>query len=263
VLLLFFSVGCSGSKPSAAVPEPAPAPAPTPDKITKANQHRENAAINEKASLDVGRTSEDRTPERLEDDVRKVDDYLARFQGTKAAEEVAIWRAKAEKILEKWRAEDKKARGEPVKVPLADLLSEFRKEPAATDTKYQRKWLVVTGKVTRVTREPIYDLPKSASYTDPLVPPIPRADVVALIVKLQEKTGTDDAIECHRTVEIRPGSGGEEQGKGLDAVKEGDTVTILGRWLSPFPPFFPRETLSLPSAFVRKSCALDQCELAR
>lgn len=257
LLLLLFLVGCSGSKPSVSTPDPTPAPSPAPDEVGRADQNREDAALNQKASLRVGRASEHQAREQLEDDVRKVDDFLARFQGTKAAEDVAVWRAEAGKVLEKWQAEDRKARAEPVNVPLAVLLSEFRKDKAAADAKYRRKWLVVSGTVTGVTRGPIGDWSAGgASYTA-LVPPKPRADVVALIVKLRDKPGADEAIECRCVVATRAGPGGVEQGKGLAAVKEGDAVTILGKWLSPFPPLVP------PGSFARTTCALDQCELAK
>ena len=250
LLLLLISVGCSEPKPSASTSALVPPPSPAPNEDSKANQDRENAALNQKASLRVGRPSEDRVPEELEEDVKKVDRFLAKFQGTKAAENVAIWRAEAGKVLEKWQAEDRKARGQPVSVPLAVLLSEFRNDKASADAKYQRKWLVVAGKVARLTREPIYDWAADGpSYT--VATPTPRADVVALIVKLEVKPSADDAIECRFTVATG------EQSKGLAAVKEGDTVTILGRWLSPFPPLAP------PGSFARTTCALDQCELAK
>jgi hypothetical protein len=207
-------------------------------------------------------------PDQLAEDVRNVDAFLNKYGGTKAAEGLESWRAQAGKVLEKWQAQDRKARAEPVKVPLAVLLSEFRKDKAATDAKYRRKWLVVAGKVTKLTRAPVYDLSADGwvkqyrSPSDPL--PAPRADVVALTVKLQDRPGVDDAIECHCVIATRAGSGGVEVGQGLAAVKEGDTVTILGKWLSPFPPFLPRETFyGGDGLFVGKSCALDQCELAK
>jgi hypothetical protein len=238
-----------------------------------ANQHLEDAALLAKSGLRLGPASEDQRPEQLAGDVIRVDAFLDTYQGTEAAQELKSWRAQADKVLEKWQAEDRKAREEPVKVPLAVLLSECRKDPAAADVKYQRKWLVVAGKVTKVTKAPIndgtsntivfHDLTADDRLRFSVAPAettriAPRADVVSLIVKLAEKRGADNALECHCTIATRADPGGVDVGKGMAAVKEGDTVTILGRWLSPVV-----YTGSPDGPVLHPSCGLAQCELAK
>ena len=262
VLLLFlFSLGCTGSQPSAPVPGPAPSTAPSPalDEGGRANQDREDHAIIAKSGLRVGPASEDRLPAGLEEDVRNVEAFLAKYRGTKAAEGLESWRAEASKVLEKWQAEDVKARAAPLTMPLADLLSEYRKDPTATFVKYQTKWLLVTGRVAKVTQEPVYDQPLSVrnyiAPTDTTTPPRVRDDVVVLHIKLEDKPGSDGALECTCILATRADPGGTGEGKSMAGVKEGDTVTILGKW-PPRPAYYPFYTWQGP-------CQLLQCELAK
>jgi len=129
-------------------------------------------------------------------------------------------------------AEDWKARGTPEKVSLAALVAEDRADPKATDEKYRNKWLAVVGKVAAVTRRPAHLIGPSstAAFGGSL-----RYEELDLVVKPADGIGSDVALRCSFFRLARAVPDGVAEGGSLADVKEGDTVTILGKWSRPPP----------------------------